>query len=91
MRQSSAASSAACTAPKKLGKLGIAGVTEKECVTSAWAAAQYLSTHHPNVKRAYVVGGGGLFDELQLVNIEPVGGNDNDMGLEALALLGWGT
>ena len=79
-----AASASRASLAKKLAKLGIAGVTEKECVTSAWAAAQYLSTHHPNVKRAYVVGGGGLFDELQLVNIEPVGGNDNDMGLEAL-------
>ena len=82
-----AASASRESLAKKLTKLGVAGVTANDCITSASAAAQYLSTHHPNVKRAYVVGGGGLFDELRLCGIEPVGEEDVG-GLEALLASG---
>ena len=67
----------------KLATLGIQGVTAADCVTSASAAASYLARNHPDVRRAYVVGGAGLFDELQLVGIQSIG--DADVGgLKAL-------
>jgi phosphoglycolate/pyridoxal phosphate phosphatase family enzyme len=71
----------------KLTKLGVPGVTADDCVTSASAAAAYLATTHPQVKRAYVVGQGGLLDELRLKGIEPVGEKDVG-GLEALIASG---
>ena len=71
----------------KLSKLGVGGVHAEDCVTSAFAAAAYLSATHPSVRRAYVVGGGGLLEELRLVGIEPVGEADVG-GLEALLASG---
>jgi 4-nitrophenyl phosphatase len=71
----------------KLAKLGVAGVSESDCVTSASAAAAYLATHHPSVRRAYVVGQGGLLDELREHGIEPIGESDVG-GLEALLASG---
>ena len=71
---------------EKLNKMGIAASAE-ECITSASAAAAYLVKHHPGTRRAYVVGGGGLMDELRLSGIEPVG--DKDVGgLDALLASG---
>ena len=67
----------------KLGEMGIGGVQPEECLTSAWASAAYLATHHPTVRRAYVVGQDGLLDELRARGIEPVGMGDVG-GLEAL-------
>ena len=54
---------------------------------AARRAAAYLATTHPHVKRAYVVGAGGLLDELRLKGIEPVGEADVG-GLEALIASG---
>ena len=71
----------------KLTKLGVDGVKSEHCITSASAAAAFLTTNHPSVKRAYVVGGGGLFDELRLSGIEPVGETDVG-GLEELLASG---
>lgn len=62
----------------KLTKLGVPGVQVDDCVTSASAAAAYLTKTHPKCKRAYVVGANGLFDELRLSGLEPVG--DADVG-----------
>ena len=67
----------------KLSGLGVPGVTAADCITSAYAAAAYLRSAHPHVKSAYVVGGGGLLDELRLAGIEPHGEADVG-GLEAL-------
>ena len=72
---------------KKLTKLGIAGVSPEHCITSAYAAAAYLSTHHPHVKRAYTVGGGGLLEELRIAGIEPLGEADTG-GLDSLIAAG---
>lgn len=71
----------------KLTKFGISGVTDKDCVTSASAAASYLKTAHPHVKRAYVVGMNGLLDELKNSGIAPLGEADVG-GLEALLASG---
>jgi phosphoglycolate/pyridoxal phosphate phosphatase family enzyme len=82
-----AASASRASLAAKLTKLGIQGVEASHCVTSSWAAAAYLKTHHPEVKRAYAVGGSGLLDELRLAGIDPVG--DRDVGgLEALVSSG---
>ena len=69
---------------KKLTKMGIEGVSPDDCITSAYAAAAYLKAHHgESVRRAYVVGVGGLLEELREHGIEPVG--EGDMGgVEAL-------
>lgn len=71
----------------KLTKIGVHDVSADDCVTSASAAAAYLCSTHPNVKRAYVVGAQGLLDELNLAGIEPVGEADVG-GLEALIASG---
>jgi phosphoglycolate/pyridoxal phosphate phosphatase family enzyme len=71
----------------KLTKLGVPGVQPEDCITSASAAAAYLSAHCPEVKRAYVLGGGGLIDELRDVGVESVGVDDSG-GLEALIAAG---
>jgi len=60
-----AASSSRASLAAKLGRLGISGVTPDDCITSAFAAAMYVATMHPDVKTAYVVGGGGLLEELR--------------------------
>ena len=60
----------------KLTKLGIPGVTADHCVTSAYAAAAYLAAAHPECRRAYVVGGGGLLEEMTAAGIDPVGEAD---------------
>ena len=78
-----AASASRESLAKKLAKMGISGVTAADCITSASAAAQYLATNHPDVKRAYVVGGGGLIEELKLCGIESVGEADTG-GIEQL-------
>jgi len=62
-----AASASRASLAAKLGRLGFAGVAADDCVTSASAAASYLATAHPEVQRAYVVGGGGLLEELRAV------------------------
>ena len=82
-----AASASRASLAAKLTKFGIAGVTAADCVTSASAAAAYLATTHPNVRRAYIVGGGGLFEEMRLSKIEPVGEADVG-GLESLIASG---
>ena len=60
-----AASASRASLAAKLTDLGFEGVAPDQCVTSAYAAAHYLAREHPEVKRAYVVGGGGLLDELR--------------------------
>jgi hypothetical protein len=60
-----AASSSRASLAAKLGQLGIGGVRPDDCITSAYAAATFLATMHPDVKSAYVVGGGGLLEELR--------------------------
>jgi hypothetical protein len=60
-----AASSSRASLAAKLGSLGISGVTPDDCITSAYAAATYVAIKHPDVKSAYVVGGGGLLEELR--------------------------
>ena len=72
---------------KKLTKLGFEDVRPEDCITSAFAAAAYLTKHYPLVKRAYIVGGGGLFEELRLAGIECVGEADIG-GLEWLVKSG---
>lgn len=71
----------------KLTKLGVPDVRAEDCVTSASAAAAYLASNHPSAKRAYVVGGAGLLDELRLNGIEPIGEEDVG-GMEALMASG---
>ena len=82
-----AASSSRASLAAKLNKFGITSVTAADCVTSASAAAAYLATRHSGVRRAYVVGGDGLFEELRLAGINPVGEADVG-GLEALIASG---
>ena len=36
----------------------------EDLIPSSWAAAEYLQTTHPEVKKAFVVGQQGLVDEL---------------------------
>ena len=73
---SAATASRASLAKKLTEKFGITGVTADDCITSASAAAVFLKTNHPSVRRAYVVGVGGLLEELRLCGIEPVGESD---------------
>ena len=78
----------------KLGRLGYSGIASDDCVTSASAAATYLSVARPDVKRAYVVGAVGLVDELALVGIDAVGPgtparDDAGKGLEDMVAEGW--
>jgi len=62
---------------EKLGKLGFENVSSEDCMTSASAAAAYLSKHHPHVKSAYFVGEMGLYDELALRGIKGLGIGDD--------------
>jgi ribonucleotide monophosphatase NagD (HAD superfamily) len=39
-------------------------ISLEEIVPSSWAAAEYLRTERPDVKKAFVVGQQGLVDEL---------------------------
>lgn len=47
----------------KLERLGISGVTEENFITSAMATALFLKEQKPN-STVYVIGGGGLINEL---------------------------
>eukprot|EP00920_Eleutheroschizon_duboscqi_P025178 GHVT01062147.1.p1 GENE.GHVT01062147.1~~GHVT01062147.1.p1 ORF type:complete len:417 (+),score=96.21 GHVT01062147.1:1907-3157(+) len=47
-------------------------VDYQEVVSSSFLAAYHLSTNFPAVRRALVIGEGGLRDELRLLGIEPV-------------------
>jgi len=47
----------------KLERLGIHGVTEENFITSAMATAMFLKNQKPKA-RVYVIGGGGLINEL---------------------------
>ncbi|BDU50896.1 HAD-IIA family hydrolase [Haliovirga abyssi] len=51
---------------RKLELLGIKGLTEKNFITSAMATAMFLSEQKPG-GTAYVIGGGGLINELYKV------------------------
>jgi len=42
--------------------------------TSSYLAALYLKTYFPEKKKAYVIGGKGIIEELGLAGIEPIGG-----------------
>jgi phosphoglycolate/pyridoxal phosphate phosphatase family enzyme len=63
----------------KMHGLGIAAEIE-EIIPSGYAAADYLSSYHPGVKKAFVVGSGGICDELNLAGIETVGGQTEGWG-----------
>lgn len=68
----------------KLAAMGFEGVSAADCVTSASAAASYLATKQPHVKRVYVVAGGtGLREELAHFGVEAVGAEDDVKGLQA--------
>lgn len=48
----------------------------EEILPSSWAAAEYLRSEHPQVRKAFVIGSQGLVDELALGGVEAVGGAD---------------
>jgi ribonucleotide monophosphatase NagD (HAD superfamily) len=78
----------------KLTKMGYAGIEAEHCVTSGSAAATHLHTTRPDVKTAYVIGGGGLVEELSNVGIASVGPGtsaqtDRSQGLEDMVREGW--
>ena len=78
----------------KLTKMGYVGIEAEHCVTSASAAALHLHTTRPDVKTAYVIGGGGLVEELSNVGIASVGPGtsaetDRNHGLEDMVREGW--
>lgn len=78
----------------KLTKMGYVGIEAEHCVTSASAAALHLHTTRPDVKTAYVIGGGGLVEELSNVGIASVGPGtsaetDRNRGLEDMVREGW--
>lgn len=78
----------------KLAKLGYEGIAPEDCVTSASAAAAYLQVARPDVKVAYVVGAGGLVEELAGVGIESVGPgtsarHDANASLDDMVKEGW--
>mmetsp|Transcript_33459 Transcript_33459/g.44152 ORF Transcript_33459/g.44152 Transcript_33459/m.44152 type:complete len:364 (+) Transcript_33459:116-1207(+) len=58
---------------EKFLKFGIE-VAQEEIVPVTFAAADYLSSEHPDVKKAFVVGAQGLCDELNGHGIATVGG-----------------
>ena len=86
----------------KLCRFGYA-VTKEDIVTSASAAAEYLQTFHPSVRKVYVVGGAGVVQELDHAGIawcggtnEPTEGSANSLGSPRSAdsavgavLVGW--
>ena len=78
----------------KLTKMGYVGIEAEHCVTSGSAAATHLHTTRPDVKTAYVIGGGGLVEELSNVGIASVGPGtgaqtDRGQGLEDMVREGW--
>ena len=78
----------------KLTNMGYVGIEAEHCVTSASAAALHLHTTRPDVKTAYVIGGGGLVEELSNVGIASVGPGtsaetDRNHGLEDMVREGW--
>ena len=54
-------------------KMGLDLTPEQMC-PSSWALAQYVKKHLPRVRKAYVIGGQGIIDELKLVGVEAIGG-----------------
>jgi len=52
---------------------------------AGYAAARYLKEVHPTVKKAFVIGGEGLVEELENVGIECLGGPANCHGANANA------
>ncbi|KAF9912542.1 hypothetical protein BX616_010302 [Lobosporangium transversale] len=66
---------------KKFQKLGIEA-SEKDIFTSAYATAVYLKNilEFPKDKRVYVIGEGGIVDELKEVGIECTGASDENGG-----------
>ena len=78
----------------KLCRLGYTSVEAEHCVTSGSAAATHLHATRPDVKTAYVIGGGGLVEELSNVGVESVGPGtsaqtDRNKGLEDMVREGW--
>lgn len=78
----------------KLTKMGFEDIAPEDCVTSASAAAAYLQVTRPDVKAAYVVGAGGLVEELAAVGIESVGPgtrarHDANASLDDMVREGW--
>lgn len=75
---------------QKLAQMGVP-CEAKECVPSGVFTASFVRRMHPDAKRVYVVGGQGVVDELQKLNIDSSGGpsEDNvvftDTGFEQLA------
>lgn len=79
-----AATASRAALASKLTQMGYSGISPTDCVTSASATASYLARTHPNVKKAYVVGGGGgLSEELAAVGVEALGADDVGKGLQA--------
>lgn len=63
---------------EKFAKLGLSMVTADQIFSSSYAAAAYLAKRRQGIKRAYVVGGQGIIDELRLVaGIDAFGGPED--------------
>eukprot|EP01027_Heterolobosea_sp_BB2_P007195 GEZU01010724.1.p1 GENE.GEZU01010724.1~~GEZU01010724.1.p1 ORF type:complete len:327 (-),score=71.84 GEZU01010724.1:14-973(-) len=62
---------------EKLESLGFAGCTKEEVYCSSYLAAQYLSLYHKHVKKAYVVGEGGIVEELKNHGIAACGASED--------------
>jgi len=65
---------------KKFNKLGLTAptVVVGDCFPSGVAAATFLKSAHPNVKRVYVAGTSGLVTQLTKEGFECLGGSQDD-------------
>jgi len=61
---------------QKFAKYGI-DVHIEEIISSSFAAAEYLSSEFPQVRKAYVVGQSGIVEELALKGVESSGASED--------------